>query len=195
MFFKSEKFEYLIAGLGNPGREYEATRHNAGFMAIDALLKDSGIVLNKHKFESEFALASLEGKKVIVLKPLTYMNNSGEAIGAISKFYKIPPEKCIIIFDDISLDAGKIRIRRKGSAGGHNGIKSIISHLNSEDFPRIKIGVGEKPDKEYDLKDWVLGKIPKTQKEEFDKACSNAAKAVREILKNSIDSAMNKFSK
>lgn len=195
MFFKSEKFEYLIAGLGNPGKEYEATRHNAGFMAVDALLKDSGIVLNKHKFESEFALTSLEGKKVIILKPLTYMNNSGEAIGAISKFYKIPPEKCIIIFDDISLDAGKIRIRRKGSAGGHNGIKSIISHLNSEDFPRIKIGVGEKPDKEYDLKDWVLGKIPKTQKKEFDKACSNAAKAVREILKNSIDSAMNKFSK
>ncbi len=195
MFFKSEKFEYLIAGLGNPGKEYEATRHNAGFMAIDALLKDSEIVLNKHKFESEFATASLEGKKVIILKPLTYMNNSGEAIGAISKFYKIPPEKCIIIFDDISLDVGKIRIRRKGSAGGHNGIKSIISHLNSEDFPRIKIGVGEKPDKDYDLKDWVLGNIPKVQKEEFDKACSNAAKAVKEILKNSIDSAMNKFSK
>ena len=195
MFFKSEKFEYLIAGLGNPGKEYEATRHNAGFMAIDALLKDSEIVLNKHKFESEFATASLEGKKVIILKPLTYMNNSGEAIGAISKFYKIPPEKCIIIFDEISLDVGTIRIRRKGSAGGHNGIKSIISHLNSEDFPRIKIGVGEKPDKDYDLKDWVLGNIPKVQKEEFDKACSNAAKAVKEILKNSIDSAMNKFSK
>lgn len=195
MFLKSDRFDYLIAGLGNPGIEYEQTRHNAGFKAIEALAKSEGAKFNKHKFKSEFGFAQIEGKRVILLKPLTYMNNSGEAVGAVSAFYKIPPEKCLIIFDDISLDVGKIRIRRKGSAGGHNGIKDIIARFGTENFPRIKIGVGERPSRDYDLKDWVLGKIPESCIEEFDKSCTAAANAVKEILKSGIDSAMNKFSK
>ena len=197
MLFKSDrsKFEYLIAGLGNPGLEYENTRHNAGFIAIDKLASKLGTEFSKNKFSAKFGFAEISGKRVILVKPQTYMNNSGSAISEISRFYKIPPEKCIFMFDDISLDIGKIRIRRKGSAGGHNGIKDIIELLGTEDFPRIKIGVGERPSRDYDLKDWVLGKLPKESAEDFGKACDNAVKAVFEIIIKSIDSAMNKYSK
>ena len=197
VFFKSRKktFEYLIVGLGNPGMQYENTRHNAGFLSVDALCEDLKINLQKHKFDAIFGDAEISGKRVIIAKPQTYMNNSGTAVAALSRFYKIPADKIIVIFDDISLPVGNIRIRRKGSAGGHNGIKDIIELLGTEDIMRIKVGVGAKPNSDYDLKDWVLGKMPKEQKEAFETAFKNAAAAVKEIIARGIDSAMNKYSK
>ncbi len=193
--FKSEGFDYLIAGLGNPGMQYENTRHNAGFAAVDTLLNNLGVQMNKHKFEAEYCDAKVGKSRVIIAKPQTFMNNSGRAVSAISKFFKIPPEKIIVLFDDISLPVGNIRIRRKGSAGGHNGIKDIIELLGTEDIMRIKIGVGEKPTPDYDLKNWVLGKIPEGNKNALNTAYDNAASAVKEIIINGIDSAMNKYSK
>ena len=197
MFFKAQPrgFEYLIAGLGNPGIEYENTRHNAGFLAVDALCEKTGAKLNRHKFEAIFGDTQIAGKRVILVKPQTFMNNSGRAVSAISKFYKIPTDKIIIMFDDISLPVGNIRIRRKGSAGGHNGIKDIIELMGTENIMRIKIGVGERENPNYDLKDWVLGKMPKEQENEFKKAFSHAADAAEEIIARGIDSAMNKYSK
>lgn len=193
--FKSSGFEYLIVGLGNPGIQYEKTRHNAGFMAVDALTSELGITLKKHKFESVYGDTVIASKRVIISKPQTFMNNSGSAVSAISSFYKIPSDKIIVLFDDISLPVGSIRIRRKGSAGGHNGIKDIIELLGTEDIMRIKIGVGEKPNPDYDLKDWVLSKIPENDVEALSVAYKNAAKAVKEIINHGIDSAMNKYSK
>lgn len=197
MFFGSRKktFEYLIAGLGNPGMQYENTRHNAGFLSVDALCKDLGVSLTKHKFNAIFGDTEISGKRVIIAKPQTYMNNSGTAVSEICRFYKIPADRIIVIFDDISLPVGNIRIRRKGSAGGHNGIKDIIELLGTEDIMRIKVGVGERTDRDYDLKDWVLGKMPKEQAEDFDRAFKSAAAAVKEIIARGIDSAMNKYSK
>lgn len=197
MFFKSRQkaFEYLIVGLGNPGMQYENTRHNAGFLAVDALCDDLGISPGKHKFGAVFGDAIIAGKRVIIAKPQTFMNNSGRAVGEISRFYKISSGKIIVLFDDISLPVGNIRIRRKGSAGGHNGIKDIIEVMGTEDIMRVKIGVGGKPNDDYDLKDWVLGKMPKEQAELFGCAFSAAAAAVKEIITNGIDSAMNKYSK
>ena len=159
--FGSGGCEYIIAGLGNPGSKYEMTRHNAGFLAIDLFAIEKEINIKRLKFHSLVGEVKIGEKKCLLMKPQTFMNNSGEAIAEAAKFYKIPPEKIIIISDDVSLDVGTIRIRRKGSAGGHNGLKSIISLLGSEDFPRIKIGVGKKPAPEYDLVDWVLGRFPK----------------------------------
>ncbi|MBR5922704.1 MAG: aminoacyl-tRNA hydrolase [Clostridia bacterium] len=197
MFFRSRTggFDYLIVGLGNPGLTYENTRHNAGYMAVDAFLKKNGIVLKKHKFESLYGDAAVSGGRLLIQKPETFMNNSGRAVAAISKFYKIPAERIIVLFDDISLPVGNIRIRRKGSAGGHNGIKDIIELLGTEDIMRIKIGVGERPNPDYDLKDWVLGKIPESDAAAFSRACKNAAEAIEEIILHGIDSAMNKYSK
>ena len=197
MFFRSKSgsFDYLIVGLGNPGMTYENTRHNAGYMALDAFLKKHGIALKKHKFESLYGDAVISGKRLLIQKPETFMNNSGRAVAAISRFYKIPADRIIVLFDDISLPVGNIRIRRKGSAGGHNGIKDIIEILGTEDIMRIKIGVGEKPNPDYDLKDWVLGKIPKSDEEAFGAACEHAAAAIDEIFSRGIDSAMNKYSK
>lgn len=197
MFFKSRQktFEYLIVGLGNPGMQYENTRHNAGFLAVDSLCGDLGVTLNRHKFEAVYGEALISGSRAIIAKPQTFMNNSGSAVAAISRFYKIPADKIIVIFDDISLPVGNIRIRRKGSAGGHNGIKDIIEIMGTEDIMRIKIGVGDRPGSGYDLKDWVLSKMPKEQAADFGKAFSSAAAAVKEIIANGIDSAMNKYSK
>ena len=197
MFFKSKKktFENLIVGLGNPGMQYENTRHNAGFLSVDALCKDLGAELKKHKFDAVFGDTEIAGKRVIIAKPQTYMNNSGTAVSQICKFYKIPADRIIVIFDDISLPVGNVRIRRKGSAGGHNGIKDIIELLGTEDIMRIKVGVGDRPDSDYDLKDWVLGKMPKEQREAFSAAFKKAAAAVKEIIAHGIDSAMNKYSK
>ncbi len=197
MIFSGGKatYDFLVAGLGNPGLTYENTRHNAGFMAMDKLLSRNNASLNKNKFDALFGEFRLGDKRILAVKPQTYMNNSGSAISKISAFYKIPSDKIIILFDDISLDIGKIRIRRKGSAGGHNGIKDIIELLGTEDIMRIKIGVDKKPNPEYDLKDFVLGKIPKDKWEDFQKAAENAAKATEEIILKGIDSAMNKYSK
>ncbi len=197
MFFKSKKsaFDYLIVGLGNPGLEYAKTRHNAGFMAIDKLAEDIGASFNKNKHSALFGEGNINGKRVLLAKPQTYMNNSGEAVGALSSFYKIPVENIIIMFDDISLDVGTIRIRRKGSAGGHNGIKDIIEVLGTEEIMRIKIGVGERIDKGSDLKNHVLGKISKEDLKNFDEATDKTVSAVKEIVNRGIDSAMNKFSR
>ncbi len=193
--FKPSGFDYLVVGLGNPGVTYENTRHNAGFMAVDELQSDLNVTLNKHKFEAHYCDTKISGKRVIIAKPQTFMNNSGKAVSAISSFYKIPADRIIVIFDDISLPVGSIRIRRKGSAGGHNGIKDIIELLGTEDIMRIKVGIGGKPNPDYDLKDWVLGKLPESDARNMKSACKNAAAAVKEIIAFGIDSAMNKYSK
>lgn len=195
MFFKSKGsgYDFLAVFLGNPGKEYEQTRHNAGFMAYSALCKKYPVAAEKKKFDSVYGDVNIKGKRVLVLKPQTYMNLSGKAVLAAAKFYKIPTDKIIVVFDDISLDVGKIRVRRKGSDGGHNGMKDIIRCLSSQDIMRIKVGVGSKPHPEYDLKEWVLGKIPKEQSENLSKALENTVNAIEEIVTNGIDSAMNKF--
>lgn len=198
MIFKKNKggsFEFLIAGLGNPGREYENTRHNAGFVAADMLADKFNISLNKSKFDALYGDGTIAGARVILVKPQTYMNLSGTALQKLSAFYKIPHDKIIVMHDDVSLDVGKIRIRRKGSAGGQKGLANIIQLLGTEEIPRIKIGVGAKPHPDYDMKDWVLGKIPNEQQAEFKTACENAVKATEEIIARGIDSAMNKYSK
>lgn len=198
MFFKKDKggtFEYLIAGLGNPGREYENTRHNAGFVAADMISDKFNICLNKSKFDAVYGDGTVAGARVLLVKPQTYMNLSGTAVQKLSSFYKIPTNKIIIMHDDVSLDVGKIRIRRKGSAGGQKGLANIIQLLGTEEIARIKIGVGAKPHPDYDMKDWVLGKIPAEQQADFKTACENTVKAVEEIIAKGIDSAMNKYSK
>ena len=194
MFFKRGKIEYIIAGLGNPGSKYADTRHNAGFKAVDLLAKKNGFAFKKAKFQSLIADEMIAGKRCLILKPQTMMNLSGEALYAVASYYNIPDEKIIIIYDDVSLDVGKIRVRRKGSAGGHNGIKSIISCLGSEEFPRVKIGVGKKPTADYDMVSWVLGEIPKDKQEDYAKAISDAVSATEELVENGVDSAMNKYS-
>ena len=197
MFFKNKtgSFDYLIAGLGNPGREYENTRHNAGFVAADMLADKFGINLSKNKFDALYGDGTIAGVRVVVVKPQTYMNLSGRAVQKLSAFYKIPLDKIIIMHDDVSLDIGKIRIRRKGSAGGQKGLANIIELMGSEEISRIKIGVGKKPHPDYDMKDWVLGKISAEQQKDFNTACENAVNAVEEIIARGIDSAMNKYSK
>lgn len=197
MFFKKHGgvFDYLIVGLGNPGKEYENTRHNAGFTAVDTLMRLNGFELSKKKFDAIYGDCVIKGARVIVAKPQTYMNLSGKAVSQLASFYKIPTDKILVMFDDVSLDVGKIRIRRKGSSGGQKGMNNIIEAMGSQDIMRIKIGVGAKPHPDYDMKDWVLGKIPKEQVADFNSAAENAAKAVEEIIANGIDSAMNKYSK
>lgn len=186
---------YIVAGLGNIGKQYEKTRHNAGFLAIDYIAEKCGVRIDRVKFHSTVAEASLGGERVLLMKPTTLMNNSGVAIGEAASFYKIPPERVIVLHDEISFDAGVIRIRRKGSAGGHNGLKSIIAHLPGEDFPRIKIGVGKKPSPEYDLADWVLSKLPEPDQKAIAERFADINAAVEDIIRGNIDAAMNKYSK
>ncbi len=196
MLFSKQKSDFwLVVGLGNPGLQYEKTRHNAGFMAADKLAQKYGTEFNKHKFSAVYGEIKIGTNRVLIAKPQTYMNNSGTAVLEISSFYKIPKEKIIVMFDDISLQVGKIRIRRKGSHGGHNGIKDILELLGTDDIMRIKIGVGERTNPDYDLADWVLGKIPTDEQEELETALETSVKAVTEIINRGIDSAMNKYSK
>lgn len=190
---KRSKIEYIIAGLGNPGRKYEMTRHNAGFLAMDLLAVQEGFDFKKLKFHSLIADADIAGKRCLLMKPQTMMNNSGEAIFEAAGFYKIPDENIIVLYDDVSLDVGRLRIRRKGSAGGHNGIKSIISCIGGEDFPRIKIGVGKKPSADYDLADWVLSDFPKDKQIDLKKSLENAIEAAKLIINDDIDKAMNLY--
>ncbi len=194
--FRKKKEEeppvYLIAGLGNPGGEYDMTRHNIGFHTIDYIADKHGIKVKKLKFKALFGEGSIAGEKVYLIKPQTYMNLSGDSIVEFARFYKVPPERIIIISDEISLDAGRIRVRKKGSAGGHNGLKSIIYQLRTEDFPRVRIGVGNKHEGS-DLKNHVLGRFPKSQIPVMEQAIINAAGAVEEIIANGADSAMNKY--
>lgn len=197
MIFKKQtgSFSYLVVGLGNPGREYENTRHNAGFIAVDMLADKFNMGFSKSKFNAVYGDCMIAGERVLVAKPQTYMNLSGLAVQKLAAFYKIPVSKLIILHDDVSLDVGKIRIRRKGSAGGQKGLANIIELMGSQDIARIKIGVGAKPHPDYDMKDWVLGKISAEQQADFKLAAENAVKAVEEIIARGIDSAMNKYSK
>lgn len=193
IFGKNKSDMWLIAGLGNPGLQYEKTRHNAGFMAADRLAEKHGAQFNKHKSEAAYADFKIGDNRILLVKPQTYMNNSGRAVSALLNFYKIPTDRLIVMFDDITLDIGKLRLRRKGSHGGHNGIKDIIELTGTDDIMRIKIGVGERENRDYDLKDWVLGKIPTEQMTDFNKALDRAALAAEEIITRGIDSAMNKY--
>ena len=198
MFFGKKKMatgnvDYIIVGLGNPGGEYEATRHNAGFVVIDMLAEECSCAVTKLKFKSLYGTAQIGDKKCILMKPQTYMNNSGEAVRDAAAFYKIPAERIIVVSDDISLDVGKLRIKRKGSDGGHNGLKSIIYQIQSDNFARIKMGVGKKPHPEYDLAAWVLSRFKNDEVEPLRSAAKNACDAIKLIVGEKIDMAMNKF--
>lgn len=184
---------YLIVGLGNPGKQYEMTRHNIGFHTIDYIADQYNVKVNKLKFKALFGEISVGGEKTFLIKPQTFMNLSGESIAEFARFYKVPPENIIIINDDISLDTGRIRVRAKGSAGGHNGLKSIIYQLQSDNFPRIKMGVGAPQHKDYDLADYVLGRFTKEEIPVMEDAIIRASKAAEEIIKNGAQSAMNKY--
>lgn len=186
---------HIVVGLGNPGAKYEKTRHNAGFIAIDHIAAKLGVKIDRVKFHALVCECELGGKRVLLMKPETFMNNSGVAIGEAATFYKIPPENVLVLHDEISFDAGLFRIRRKGSAGGHNGLKSIIEHLASDGFPRIKIGVGQKPSPDYDLVDWVLGKFPKEAEAAIASRLDDIHSASELIVRGEIDLAMNRYSK
>ena len=186
---------FIIAGLGNPGQQYQKTRHNVGFVAVDYIAEKLGVRIDRAKFHSLVAEAKIGEVRLLLMKPETYMNNSGTAIGEAAAFYKIPPERVLVLHDEISFEPGTIRIRRKGSAGGHNGLKSIIAHLASEEFPRVKIGVGKKPTPEYDLADWVLGKLPKEHSDLIDERLGDIYGACELISAGKIDDAMQKYSK
>jgi PTH1 family peptidyl-tRNA hydrolase len=186
---------HMVVGLGNIGKQYEKTRHNAGFIAIDRIAEAWGCKIDRVKFHSTVGEATFKDKRILLMKPSTLMNNSGVAIGEAAAFYKIPPENVIVLHDEISFDPGMIRIRRKGSAGGHNGLKSVIAHLSSEDFPRIKIGVGKKPTPDYDLVDWVLGKFSETDLKAIEDRLDDIKSACEDIISGNIDAAMNKYSK
>lgn len=185
--------EYIIAGLGNPGTEYENTRHNVGFMTIDTLCEKYKVSCKKLKFKSLTCDVMIAGKRCLIMKPSTFMNKSGEAVTEAMSFYKIPPERTIIVYDDISLEPGKMRIRRKGSDGGHNGIKNIIYLSGSDMFPRIKMGVGAKPHPDYNLADWVLGHFKKEDGEKLEQCFQNAVSALELMVAGKIDEAMNKY--
>lgn len=185
--------EYIICGLGNPGTQYENTRHNIGFMTVDTLCEKYKLSCKKLKFKSLTCDAVISGKRCLIMKPTTFMNNSGEAVVEAMSFYKVPPERTIIVFDDISLEPGKLRIRRKGSDGGHNGIKSIIYLSGSDAFPRIKMGVGAKPHPDYSLADWVLGHFKKEDGEKLEQCFGNAVSALELMIGGKTDEAMNKF--
>ena len=184
---------YLVAGLGNPGKQYDMTRHNIGFHTIDYIADELGVKIKKLKYKAIYGECDINGEKVLLVKPQTYMNLSGESISEFVKFFKIPTENVIIISDDIALETGRIRIRKKGSAGGHNGLKNIIYMLNSENFNRIRIGVGAPTHPDYDLKDFVLGRFTKEEIPVLEESIIKSYKAVVEIIKRGADSAMNKF--
>lgn len=198
MFFQKSpeavgSIEYLLVGLGNPGKEYEGTRHNTGFMAIDKIADDAGVKLDRLKFKGLCTSATLGGKKVLLLKPSTFMNLSGQSVTEAMRFYKLPPEKVIVLFDDISLPCGHLRIRRKGSDGGHNGMKNILYLSGSDQFPRIKIGVGKKPNPQWDLADWVLSHFSTDEMKLMDESTKNAAAAAALMVNDKIDEAMNRY--
>ncbi len=199
MFFKKNPFksniDFIVVGLGNPGKTYDGTRHNVGFRVIDKFCSQLNINVSKNKFDALCADVVINQKKILLMKPQTFMNNSGIAISEAMRFYKVPIENVIVIFDDISLPIGKIRIRKNGSAGGHNGIKSIISLCGSDKFPRIKVGVGQKPNQNWDLANWVLSKIPEEDLSNMDTAIKNSCIALEMIIEGNIDNAMNQFNR
>ena len=194
MFFQSSgSVSWLIVFLGNPGPKYECTRHNAGFMAGDALAKKLGVSINRARFKALTASADINGEKVLLMKPQTFMNLSGDAVGEAAHFYKVAPEHVIVVSDEVSLPLGKLRVRMKGSAGGHNGLKSIISALGSDAFPRVRIGVGAPPHPDYDMADWVLSVFRNQDLEDMLTAASQAAEAVITYVTDGPERAMNRF--
>ena len=199
MFSKFKKtattgsIEYLIVGLGNPGREYENTRHNCGFIAVDYMAEKLNCKINKIKFKSTVGECEINSHRCLLMKPSTFMNLSGQAVVEAMNFYKIKPENVIVIFDDISLDVGKMRIRRKGSDGGQRGMQNIIYLSGSQDFPRIKVGIGKKPHPEYDLKKWVLSRFSDADKKLMMPLLDNICDAVAHMVDGNIDKAMNLY--
>ena len=192
MFQKANE-SWLIVGLGNPGREYERTRHNCGFRAVDLMADKLGCKIDKSKFQGLYGQVNYGGKKLMLLKPLTYMNLSGRSVLQLSAYFNIPPQRIIVMFDDISLEPGRLRVRADGSAGGHNGIKSIIQEVGSQAFPRVKIGVGSKPNPEYDLADWVLSTFSAKEEKALAVALENAADAALAIIDHGVPEAANRF--
>ena len=186
----NEPISHIVVGLGNPGDKYFHTRHNAGFLALDFISQKANMKIDRSKFKALVGEATIGGKRVLIMKPQTFMNCSGEAVAEAAKFYKIAPENIIVIFDDISLDAGRMRVRRDGSAGGHNGIKSIIEHIGSDKFPRIKIGVGQKPHPDFDLASWVLSEFGKEDKEKLFAMFGFAYEGLEKLLSGDVDGAM-----
>ncbi|MCI8807017.1 aminoacyl-tRNA hydrolase [Oscillospiraceae bacterium 44-34] len=195
MFFKKDAggVSWLLVCLGNPGDKYENTRHNVGYMVADELAERQKKPIQRLKFKALTNIFTISGEKVLVMKPITYMNLSGEAARPAADFYKIPPEQVLVVSDDTALALGRLRIRQKGSAGGHNGLKSIIQHLGTDQFPRLRVGVGEKPHPDYDMADWVLGKFVGEDKKTIDGAVKRAADAIECILAEGIDRGMGKF--
>lgn len=197
MFFKKEtasnSIEYIIVGLGNPGKQYENTRHNAGFIALDYIADELGVKVNKIKFKSTVGEATVGGKRCLLMKPSTFMNLSGQAVTEAMRFYKIPPQNTVILSDDISLDVGVIRIRRKGSDGGQKGLQNIIYLSGSDEFPRVKVGIGKKPHPDYDLKDWVLSRFTDKDKKLIAERLPDIKGAVECIVAGDIDMAMNLY--
>lgn len=195
MFFspKSGGVDWLLVCLGNPGDQYENTRHNAGFMVADELADRLNVPVQRLKFRALTNTVTLGGRKVLLMKPMTYMNLSGEAVHEAASFYKIPPERVLVVSDEVALPPGKIRVRKNGSAGGHNGLKNIIAHLGTDQFPRVKVGVGNKPRPDSDMAAWVLGKFTGPDKEAMEAAVKKAADAVTCLIEQGADKAMAQF--
>ena len=182
--------EFLIAGLGNPGKEYERTRHNVGFVAIDAIAARAGVKIDRAKFKALIAEVTLGGRRGLLMKPQTFMNLSGEAVSEAMRFYKLDAAHVIVISDDVSLDPGRLRVRRKGSAGGHNGLKSLNEHLGTDEYPRIKMGVGQKPNREYDLADWVLSHFSDEELKALKDSLPTLAAGLEKMLAGDVEGAM-----
>ena len=195
MFFSKRPgpVEWLVVGLGNPGPKYDWTRNNMGFLVIDELAEREKIPVQRLKFRALTNTALIGGQSVLLMKPTTYMNLSGRAVGEAAQFYKIPPERVLVISDDVALPQGKLRVRRSGSAGGHNGLKDIIAHLGTDQFPRVKVGVGGKPHPDSDMADWVLGKFTGQDRKVMEEAIARAADAVTLFLDQGADQAMARF--
>ena len=190
---KSGGVDWLLVCLGNPGDQYENTRHNAGFMVADELAERHNIPVQRLKFRALTNTVTIGDEKVLLMKPVTYMNLSGEAVHEAAAFYKIPPEHILVVSDEVALAPGKLRVRRSGSAGGHNGLKNIIAHLGTDQFPRIRLGVGQKPHPDYDMADWVLGKFQGEDKKAVAAAVKRAADAAECLIREGVDKAMNKY--
>ena len=195
MFFnqKNDGVDWLLVCLGNPGDQYENTRHNVGFQVADAVAERHNVPIQRLKFRALTNTITVGEKKVLLMKPVTYMNLSGEAVHEAASFYKVPPERILVVSDEVALAPGKIRVRRSGSAGGHNGLKNIIAHLGTDQFPRIRVGVGQKPHPDYDMADWVLGKFQGEDKKAVEEAVKRAADAAECLIQEGVDKAMNRY--